>query len=188
MTELEKIEYAKSFIDKLANGINPIDDTPVKDDDAINNVRLSRCFFFVSDVLRQVIENGGITPPVKLARSIPFEISSEQLKKFEFSEFPISISEIAKRVSVLKEDDNMKNISHKDLTSWLLATNILCEKEDTATGKKTKYPTPQGLEFGISQELRTGPSGEYKATLYNRSAQEFIIDNFEAILAFKYKK
>ncbi len=51
MTELEKIEYAKSFIDKLANGINPIDDTPVKDDDAINNVRLSRCFFFVSDVL-----------------------------------------------------------------------------------------------------------------------------------------
>lgn len=27
MTELEKIEYAKSFIDKLANGINPLDDT-----------------------------------------------------------------------------------------------------------------------------------------------------------------
>ena len=29
MTELEKIEYAKSFIDKLANGINPLDDTMV---------------------------------------------------------------------------------------------------------------------------------------------------------------
>ena len=27
MTELEKIEYAKSFIDKLANGINPLDET-----------------------------------------------------------------------------------------------------------------------------------------------------------------
>ena len=45
MTELEKIAYAKSFIDKLANGINPLDDTPIPDDDIANNVRLSRCFF-----------------------------------------------------------------------------------------------------------------------------------------------
>lgn len=59
MTELEKIERAKMYMDKLANGINPIDDTMAPDDDLINNVRLSRCFFFVSDVLRQVIENGG---------------------------------------------------------------------------------------------------------------------------------
>ena len=58
MTELEKIAYAKSFIDKLANGINPVDDTPIPEGDIANNVRLSRCFFYVSDILRQVIENG----------------------------------------------------------------------------------------------------------------------------------
>ena len=39
MTELEKIAYAKSFIDKLANGINPLDGTPIPDDDVANNVR-----------------------------------------------------------------------------------------------------------------------------------------------------
>ena len=27
MTELEKIERAKTYMDKLANGMNPIDDT-----------------------------------------------------------------------------------------------------------------------------------------------------------------
>ena len=63
MTELEKIEYTKAFIDKLANGINPLDDTPIPEGDIANNVRLSRCFFYVSDILRQVIENGGVTPP-----------------------------------------------------------------------------------------------------------------------------
>ena len=42
MTELEKIEYAKSFIDKLANGINPLDDSPIPDNDIANNVRLCR--------------------------------------------------------------------------------------------------------------------------------------------------
>ena len=41
MTELEKIAYAKSFIDKLANGINPIDDQPVAEYDVVNNVRLN---------------------------------------------------------------------------------------------------------------------------------------------------
>ena len=29
MTELEKIAYAKSFIDKLAKGINPLNDMPI---------------------------------------------------------------------------------------------------------------------------------------------------------------
>ena len=55
MTELEKIERAKLYMDKLANGINPIDDTMAPDEDIINNVRLSRCFFYVSDILRQEI-------------------------------------------------------------------------------------------------------------------------------------
>lgn len=60
MTELEKIERAKMYMDKLANGINPIDESRAPNEDIINNVRLSSCFFYVSDILRQVIENGGI--------------------------------------------------------------------------------------------------------------------------------
>ena len=54
MTELEKIAYAKSFIDKLANGINPINEEVVPDDDLINNVRISRCLFYVSEILERV--------------------------------------------------------------------------------------------------------------------------------------
>ena len=45
MTEIEKITYAKTYIEKLANGINPLTDQPVPDSDSINNVRISRCFF-----------------------------------------------------------------------------------------------------------------------------------------------
>jgi len=36
MTEAEKIAYAKSFIDKLANGINPLDDSPIPEDDIVS--------------------------------------------------------------------------------------------------------------------------------------------------------
>ena len=59
MTELEKIEHAKGYIDQLANGINPITGEPVPESELINNVHISRCLFYVSEVLRCVIEGGG---------------------------------------------------------------------------------------------------------------------------------
>ena len=72
MTELEKIAYARTFMEKLANGINPLDDTPIPEGDIANNVRLSRCFFFVSDVLKKVCDNGGIG---RVEKTIPFSVT-----------------------------------------------------------------------------------------------------------------
>ncbi len=89
MTEIKKLEYTKSFIDKLANGINPLDDTPIPEGDLLNNARLSRCMFYVSDVLRQVIENGGLQK-VKKASKLQFSIASKQLSKYRFGEYPTS--------------------------------------------------------------------------------------------------
>lgn len=185
MTELEKIEYAKSFIDKLANGINPLDDTEVKEDDVVNNVRLSRCFFYVSDVLRQVIENGGITK--KKSSFLRFHLSSEQLADFSYSASPIPISEVAKRLNTLISDENMRKITHRDLTNWLLVIGMLFE-HSTADGTTSKRPTEQGNGIGISTEIRTGQRGEYTVVLYNKEAQTFIIDNLDAIVALKYNK
>ena len=59
MEDMELLTRAKTYIDKLANGINPITDEYVDESVVVNNVRISRCFFYVSDVLRRVIENGG---------------------------------------------------------------------------------------------------------------------------------
>ena len=55
MTELEIMQHAKGYLDKLAKGIDPLTDREVPENDIINNVRISRCLFYVSDVLRQVI-------------------------------------------------------------------------------------------------------------------------------------
>ena len=38
MTDLEVMQRAKMYIDKLANGVNPITDQSVSDSDCINNV------------------------------------------------------------------------------------------------------------------------------------------------------
>ena len=69
MTELEIMQRAKMYLDKLANGINPVTDQPASDSDCINQVRISRCLFYVSDVLRRVavFESGAEKSPFDVA-------------------------------------------------------------------------------------------------------------------------
>ena len=77
MTELEIMQWAKMYMDKLAQGIDPISDQEVPNDSVLNNVRLARCLFYVSGVLEQVIANGG--------RGIPgekdFYITQEEISR-----------------------------------------------------------------------------------------------------------
>ena len=186
MTELEKIAYAKSFIDKLANGINPLDDTPIPDDDIANNVRLSRCFFYVSDILRQVYENGGVTKP-KRTPKIPFAVTLEQLEKFEYSAEPIAVSEIAKRIYAMADNENMEKVSYRQINQWLLNIGMLY-LHDFGGNKPVKRPTEEGNQIGITVETRMGRYGEYRVVLYNEDAQRFILDNLDAVIATEAKK
>lgn len=185
MTELEKIEYTKSFIDKLANGINPLDDNPVPEEELLNNVRISRCMFYVSDILRQVIENGGIKPQKK-AKKVPFEIKPEQIERFAYSDTPIPLSEIATRVKALIDSENMQSLTYKDFATWLVDIGMLKEIENSE-GKKKKYPTKMGESLGISTETRQGMYGEYVVVVYNIEAQKFVIDNLPSVIALKNK-
>ena len=185
MTELEKIAYAKSFIDKLANGINPLDDLPLSETDVASNARLSKCFFYVSDILRQVIENGGTTP-LKKKRKIAFSITQEQLLHFSYSETPISITEIVKKINELIDVETMQQLSYRQFVVWLMSINALSERP-TESGKTQKYPTELGMQLGISLETRNGISGEYHVVVYNKKAQMFILDNISAIISLENK-
>lgn len=188
MTELEKIAYAKSFIDKLANGINPLDDTHIPDDDIVNNVRLSRCFFYVSDILRQVIDNGGIQPTKsKNKQKKKFTLTDEQYAKIEVSNTPMLISEIANYLNGIVGENSKNQISASMINTWLVEIGLL-ENSTQPDGKNKRIPTELGKNMGILIENRTGRYGEYIAVLYNTDAQGFIYDNIEAIAESKYRK
>lgn len=139
MTELETLERAKLYIDKLANGINPLDDTVVPENDTINNVRLSRCLFYVSDVLRQVIENGGVVK-AKSKKKEAFNITLEAIQKFQFSDTPIPASKIAEHINSLIDTEKMKKISYKHITDWLTSLDMLAI-HTRLDGSQTKRPT-----------------------------------------------
>ncbi len=186
MTELETIMRAKMYLDKLANGINPLDDTRIPDDEVVNQVRLSRCFFFVSDVLRRVIENGGINPPAKAAKQkkaskMPFDLPFAEREAFDFSQSSIPITEICHRLNALIDTECMKKIAYREIRNWLVEIGMLEEKL-LADGKKKYAPTANGQQIGILSEERNGMYGPYEVVLYGCDAQHFIVDNLDGIL------
>lgn len=106
MEEFEKIAYAKSFIDKLANGISPLDDTPLPEDNLVNHVRLSRCFFYVSSILQKEIDRERRkSRKGKRDSRLRFSISQEQLEKFEYSASPISVSAMGRKINWLVREE-----------------------------------------------------------------------------------
>ena len=43
MEDLELLAWAQNYVEKMANGINPLDGSVIEDDSVLNNVRVSRC-------------------------------------------------------------------------------------------------------------------------------------------------
>lgn len=184
MTELENLQRAKLYMEKLANGINPLDGTVIPEDEVVNNVRLSRCFFYVADVLGQVINNGGVAQKKKPER-VPFFLSEGQRAAVELSHAPIPVSELTKRINKLVDVEYMVKLNYDSVLSWLLSIGVL-EEISVGAGRTTKRPTAQGRSLGVLTEQRVGRDERtYEVVLYNLDGQRFILDNLDGIVEFE---
>ena len=183
MEELEKMQRAKMYMDKLADGINPLNDQPVGEAELLNNVKLTRCFFYVSDVLRQVIENGGVGRKAKRKKEL-FHISDEELNNFEYSDTPISITHVVRRINDLINQNEVRKLSYKLVVNWLKTAGLLEDANGRYANAKT-CPTEMGKQMGISIEKRVGAYREYFLTCYDRNAQEFIVNHVQFIMSGK---
>ena len=187
MNKLDKIARAKMYLDKLANGINPLTDEDVAINDVVNNVRISRCMFYVSDILRQILDNKGKFK-VEMPDKSPFSITAEQLKNYEFSDTPISVTEIARKINSLIDCYSVKELKATNISNWLVEIDML-KNVTNPTGKTAKRPTENGINLGITTESRFSRYGDaYTAVVYNRNAQQFILDNIDAVIHINNQK
>ena len=183
MTELEVMQRAKDYLDKLAKGIDPLTGREVPAGEIINNVRISRCLFYVSDVLRQVIENGGVIgAPPKRGELAPYALPFEMRSRYVFGEWPLSASQIAQRLNELVDLNSMQKLKTTSITKFLQQSGLLFDEEGPGGGKN-KRPTEAGWKLGIATTRRSGQNGDYTAVVYSREAQQFILDNLDAIIA-----
>lgn len=59
MTERERMGYAKLYLEKMADGINPLNGEPVAPHDLVRDPHIANCLLYVADIVAAVLENGG---------------------------------------------------------------------------------------------------------------------------------
>jgi len=175
--ELEKLERARLYIEQLANGIDPISGRELPEDSALNQVRLSRCFFYVADVLGQAVVKEKKAAKIPL---LPFALPLELRGQIPV-EPSAMIRHFTDSINALVDPTAMQKLKTTAFTGWLVEQGYL--REDLFNGKRRKVPTEKGRAAGIADEPRQGQFGSYTATLYDENAQRLLVAHLDEIIA-----
>ena len=52
--DIQKIDKAIIYVDRIANGFNPVNNQPIEEDSVLNNPNVIRCMYFIKDILKEV--------------------------------------------------------------------------------------------------------------------------------------
>ena len=195
MSEREAILRAKMYIDKLANGIDPVTDKKIPDNEVINNVKISRCLFFVSSLLQKMADGEGKAVPSQMntpkqtakqqtreyVHKEKLRISNADKMKIALSEKPVGITQLAENINAVVNKDKMHELRSYCILEWLMRNKLLADAVDK-DGNKYKYPTAAGKNYGITGVKRSGAKGDYIFVTYSLNAQKLILKNLDAII------
>jgi hypothetical protein len=176
MNDLEALEKARFCLYQLANGFDPFTNRPISDNDLLNDVRISRSLFFASNVLQDVLEQKYAT----VSSSSPDADSNI----FTVSTYPCSASSIARRLNKMIDLTVIHSFNYHCLTEWFVSLGLLEESDPEGEGP-FKRPTDDGIDLGIRLIKRTSPRGDYNIVTYSATAQQFLLDHFDELLAFQ---
>ncbi len=168
-----KLDIAIKYVERIADGCNPVNNVPLENDDILNNPNIIRCMYFIKDVLKEVRSNGGIIggrsgkEPV-----LPFPI--EILDKFTYIEDK-SITHVLNQIYEPIAGLNVKKVSVTKVTAALKEEGYLLEEPNPETGKTRKVPSAKGEELGIYMIEREYNGRMFQSITYNRNAQEYVV-------------
>ena len=191
MEKIDKIKMAKSFIDQLAMGRNPLDGSCIPEEEVVNQVRVSRCLFYVSSLLSEMIERENTPPPseiesypVKEAKKT-FYLTEEQIQSFAVSEKPIAVKNFMKKLNASRSAD-VSPVAKQRFQLWLTNLGILTSEVDE-NGKKTLRLTEFATELGMYTTQIVGAYGEYDCIYCPKDAQAYMIDNIYGLFELSKK-
>lgn len=178
--DITKLDTAILYVERIAEGYNPVTNEEADEDTVLNHPHLIRCMYFVKNVLEEVRRNDGkmVTTKQRTKKAaFPFEV----LKEFAYQE-DTSISYLLQQIHKPLEGMNVKKISPQVVTNWLKKAGYLTEAYYAEVKKVSTMPTEKGKELGIYTEVRMFSTHAYLSVIYNQNAQEFIVKNLEAIV------
>jgi hypothetical protein len=176
--EKEKIIKAGEILNKMANGVNPVNGAPIDTDCFLQDPRIIRCLFFVQQVLNKVVE-GSINNGSRKAAQ--FIITAAEKSKVRFLEGNIGINQFARCINSVIDLNRSRKITGVEINKQLKKMGILAE-ELLADGKKRTIVNESSYKYGIETEKRNYNGVEYDMVCFNDIGKKFLLDDLEKIL------
>ena len=179
--DLKKLDTAILYLQRIADGNNPVNNMPAEDDSVLNNPNVIRCMFFVKDVLEEVRRNDGfIGRKPKKSEKADFPVGV--LSSFVYQEDK-PITRFVEQINELIDENHYQKLSYKPIQQWLKLNGFIAEEMNEEMGKTVTAATEKGMKIGIRSERRLSMRGvPYMASIYSKSAQEYIVGKLERIL------
>lgn len=179
--DIKKLETAIIYLQRIADGKNPVNNLPAEADSVLNNPNVIRCMYFVKEVLEEVKRNSGYIGK-RAKRTDKRSFPMEALADFAYREDK-AISKFVEQVNESIDDRIYQRLSYRPILQWLKFNGFLAEEFSQELNKTVTLPTEKGSQIGIRAEKRTSLNGtEYMLVLYGKEAQEYMVQNMEGIL------
>ena len=179
--DVEKIFKAKKIIQKIAEGVNPINGEEIEKNSFLHDPRMIRCFAFIAGVLDDEMERklyGNRQKPDS------FSITPEEKKLIELPDRSIGVNEFARCVNSVINTSRSKKLSGAVINKQLKKMGILSE-EITQEGKKRTIVNDKSSNYGIETEKRSFNGNEYDMILFNEKGKKFLLENLESIMSYE---
>lgn len=177
-SESEKIEKAIEILQKIAKGINPVNGEPINDESFLNDPRIIRCFFFVTEVLQNV--NNGVYSSNN-EKMTDFIITQEQKQRVQFPESKIGVNEFSKYVNACIDLSKSKRLTGVELNKRLKLLGILSE-EKLDSGKIRTTINSNSINYGFELVRRSHNGNEYEMVVMNDKGKKYLLENIESIM------
>ena len=195
MNKRQIIQHAKNYLELLSKGIDPIRQGNVDPASVVAEPRLQRCFAFVSDILEELLANGGYValpddgpdaPQFELVRKKQaFRLSQEQRRSVYIPREPVTPIMFVNHINRAIDSGAMEKLSVKRIHAWLLKNEYIAETRQPAViNRAVMKPLQKAAGIGIEEGETTDPNtGEIKTRLLlTPRAQQFLLDNLDRIL------
>lgn len=189
MLRLDNLKEAKRVVQSITDGRHPYSGIPIGANDVCADKRVVQWLNLIVKELNYSITKleNYIAKANDRHAMTTFNITEEQLNAYNYSDVPITITEIARRLNEAAgiEVDATDAISPITLNRWLIKDGIL-EEIELPEGK-VKVATELGEKFGVTSCERSFDGKKYISVTYNKSGQYYIISHLEEYLD-KYNK
>ena len=173
------LKKSKDYIDKLVEGINPVNGKPISTREVIYDYKVSRQLEFLSEYIKNEIKRLENNEKAKKEDEddelMEFELTDTELKKIELSEKPISLADICNMLNHLRPSSKMRKLKSISAIEVLNAFGMIDRV------RRKIIPTEQGTALGIQFKEFQSNGATLTKVLYSKEAQQFVIDHLKEI-------